>query len=109
MSDNENPLLNRGSLGSDPVLDETATARILDNHPEIRVVVYSMRPNLINLTYQRAIEAMGDQGILFVVSAGNCQTAYCADTSRIRRRVCREEPGTSRQWCASLSRSVRYV
>lgn len=30
MSDNEKPLLNRGSLGSNPVLDEAATARILD-------------------------------------------------------------------------------
>lgn len=30
MSDNENPLLNRASLGSVPILDEAATARILD-------------------------------------------------------------------------------
>lgn len=56
-----------------------ALTDLADNHPEVRVVAYSMIPSVISQAYEQAIAALGDRGVLFVVSAGNCGGAYCPE------------------------------
>ena len=56
-----------------------ALTDLADNHPEVRVVAYSMIPSLISQAYEQAVAALGDRGILFVVSAGNCTVWRCAE------------------------------
>jgi subtilisin family serine protease len=56
-----------------------ALTDLADNHPEVRVVAYSMIPSIISQAYEQAVAALGDRGVLFVVAAGNCGAAYCAE------------------------------
>lgn len=59
MSDNEKPQLNRGSLGSVPVLDKAATARILDALAEPLVPDFSKEvfARILNDASQFALDA----------------------------------------------------
>jgi hypothetical protein len=56
-----------------------ALTDVADNHPEVRVVSYSLLPSVISDAYEQAVEALGDRGVLFVVSAGNCGVERCVE------------------------------
>lgn len=55
-----------------------ALSDIADNHPEVRVVAYSLIPSVISDAYEQAVEALGDAGVVFVAAAGNCAVPHCS-------------------------------